>query len=84
MTSKCDARFDSLIENPSVRHGNARFFRACASSYMIESMYGHYVGKRAAARIDVAREQTIQAIRNLDRQGYPGALRILQREGAHC
>jgi len=36
------------------------------SGSMIESMYGHYVGKRAAARIDVAREQTIQAIRNLD------------------
>lgn len=36
------------------------------SGSMLESMYGHYVGKRGAARIDVAREQTIAAIRNLD------------------
>lgn len=36
------------------------------SGSMLESMYGRYVGKRGAARIDVAREEVIRAIENLD------------------
>jgi hypothetical protein len=36
------------------------------SGSMIESMYGHYVGKRGAARIDVARQELQQAIENLE------------------
>ena len=40
------------------------------SGSMIESMYGRYVGKRGAARIDVAKQELKQAIENLE----PGAL----------
>lgn len=36
------------------------------SGSMLESMYGRYVGKRGAARIDVAKEELKQAIQNLD------------------
>ncbi|MBL8729373.1 MAG: HEAT repeat domain-containing protein [Planctomycetes bacterium] len=40
------------------------------SGSMIESMYGRFVGKRGAARIDVAKQELKQAIENLE----PGAL----------
>jgi Mg-chelatase subunit ChlD len=40
------------------------------SGSMIESMYGRFVGKRGAARIDVAKQELQQAIKNLE----PGAL----------
>ena len=40
------------------------------SGSMLESMYGRYVGKRGAARIDVAKEELKQAIENLE----PGTL----------
>lgn len=36
------------------------------SGSMLESMYGRYVGKRGAARIDVAKLELAQAIKNLD------------------
>ena len=36
------------------------------SGSMIESMYGRYVGKRPAARIDIAKQELKQAIENLD------------------
>jgi hypothetical protein len=36
------------------------------SGSMLESMYGRYVGKRGAARIDVAKQEVKQAIENLD------------------
>ncbi|MBK8097294.1 MAG: HEAT repeat domain-containing protein [Planctomycetes bacterium] len=36
------------------------------SGSMMESMYGHYVGKRGAARIDVAREELSAAIASLE------------------
>lgn len=36
------------------------------SGSMLESMYGRYVGKRGAARIDVAKQELSQAIKNLD------------------
>lgn len=40
------------------------------SGSMLESMYGRYVGKRGAARIDVAKQELSQAIANLE----PGTL----------
>jgi hypothetical protein len=40
------------------------------SGSMLESMYGRYVGKRGAARIDVAKQELKQAIENLE----PGTL----------
>ncbi|MFY9344543.1 MAG: HEAT repeat domain-containing protein [Planctomycetota bacterium] len=40
------------------------------SGSMLESMYGRYVGKRGAARIDVAKQELSQAIQNLE----PGTL----------
>jgi len=40
------------------------------SGSMLESMYGRYVGKRGATRIDVAKQQLQQAIQSLE----PGAL----------
>ncbi|MBL8752046.1 MAG: HEAT repeat domain-containing protein, partial [Planctomycetes bacterium] len=40
------------------------------SGSMLESMYGRYVGKRGAARIDVAKQELAQAIKNLE----PGTL----------
>jgi len=40
------------------------------SGSMIESMYGRFIGKRGAARIDVAKQELKQAIENLE----PGAL----------
>lgn len=40
------------------------------SGSMLESMYGRYVGKRGAARIDVAKAELAQAIQNLE----PGTL----------
>ena len=36
------------------------------SGSMLESMYGRYVGKRGAARIDIAKQEVSQAIKNLD------------------
>jgi hypothetical protein len=36
------------------------------SGSMIESMYGRFVGKRGAARIDIAKQELMQAIKNLD------------------
>jgi Mg-chelatase subunit ChlD len=33
---------------------------------MLESMYGRLVGKRGAARIDVAKEELAQAVKNLE------------------
>lgn len=36
------------------------------SGSMLESMYGRYVGKRGAARIDVAKQELKQAITNLE------------------
>lgn len=40
------------------------------SGSMLESMYGRFVGKRGAARIDVAKQELAQAIQNLE----PGTL----------
>ncbi len=40
------------------------------SGSMLESMHGRYVGKRGAARIDVAKQELAQAIKNLE----PGTL----------
>ncbi len=40
------------------------------SGSMLESMYGRFIGKRGAARIDVAKEELKQAIANLE----PGTL----------
>ncbi|MEO6597489.1 MAG: HEAT repeat domain-containing protein [Planctomycetota bacterium] len=40
------------------------------SGSMLESMYGRYVGKRGASRIDVAKQELTQAIKNME----PGAL----------
>ena len=61
--------------------GTAKFFGIRVDSHrvifvidvsgsMLESMYGRYVGKRGAARIDVAKQELAQAIKNLE----PGAL----------
>ena len=36
------------------------------SGSMLESMYGRYVGKRGASRIDVAKQEVVQAIQNLE------------------
>lgn len=40
------------------------------SGSMLESMYGRYVGKHGASRIDIAKQETTQAIQNLE----PGTL----------
>jgi len=40
------------------------------SGSMLESMYGRFVGKRPAARIDIAKQELTQAIKNLE----PGTL----------
>jgi HEAT repeat protein len=59
------------------RAGGAKFFGIKVESHrvifiidisgsMLESMYGRYVGKRGAARIDVAKQELITAINNLE------------------
>jgi len=59
------------------RAGGAKFFGIKVESHrvifiidisgsMLESMYGRYVGKRGAARIDVARQELITAINSLE------------------
>jgi HEAT repeat protein len=40
------------------------------SGSMLESMYGRFIGKRPAARIDIAKQELAQAIKNLE----PGTL----------